>query len=370
MKFPALKAGAALVLSAGVSVILISVPQPRSAPLWPGARFSYQDRARAVERGLRFIHQIARDPKHFQLWGHDLLWCFYTIWASAQDPALRRLAWELGHEHALEWRRLHSAVPPHLSAEELTDLVEGSDSADWLGVPDSGLREQLHRAAARFSPTDVFGFDPAREPPPSDIPKDCGHCGKRNPRGARQCSRCGAPLKMQSPYEIWYDALVTAHAGRHYGIVLGSPLDDVVRWLPVMRPYRARQEKDPDEFFDTVYAITHVIYTLNDYHQVHIAPGCLPQEFDYLRASLAGALKLHDPDMLGEYLDTLKAFGLTMSDPLLRQAEEFLLATQNPDGSWGDMKDPDVYGRYHPTWAAVDGLREYQWSGGYLTCTF
>jgi len=38
---------------------------------------------------------------------------------------------------------------------------------------------------------------------------------------------------------------------------------------------------------------------------------------------------------------------------------EYLLSTQNPYGSWGDMKTRDIYLRYHPTWTANDGLRDY-----------
>jgi hypothetical protein len=44
-------------------------------------------------------------------------------------------------------------------------------------------------------------------------------------------------------------------------------------------------------------------------------------------------------------------------------AMDYLLATQNPDGSWGDVEAEDIYDRYHPTWTAIDGLREYAWRG-------
>ena len=67
--------------------------------------------------------------------------------------------------------------------------------------------------------------------------------------------------------------------------------------------------------------------------------------------------------MVGEFLDSLKAFGLTNSHPLLRTGMEYLLSQQNPDGSWGDMNAEDIYQRYHPTWTAIDGLREYRWRG-------
>jgi squalene cyclase len=64
---------------------------------------------------------------------------------------------------------------------------------------------------------------------------------------------------------------------------------------------------------------------------------------------------------MGELMDCLKSFGLQDDDTLIRTGTEFLLSSQNPDGSWGDMKTTDMYLRYHPTWTAVDGLRDYKW---------
>jgi hypothetical protein len=51
-----------------------------------------------------------------------------------------------------------------------------------------------------------------------------------------------------------------------------------------------------------------------------------------------------------------------LRDPLIRTGVEFLLRTQNRDGSWDDVNEPDLYARYHPTWTAIDGLREYNWT--------
>ena len=70
---------------------------------------------------------------------------------------------------------------------------------------------------------------------------------------------------------------------------------------------------------------------------------------------------MHDPETMGEFMDTLKSFGLKDSDPVIRSGMDFLLSTQNADGSWGDPKTDDIYLRYHPTWTAIDGLRDYKW---------
>lgn len=58
---------------------------------------------------------------------------------------------------------------------------------------------------------------------------------------------------------------------------------------------------------------------------------------------------------------------MTNDDPEIRAGTEYLLSHQNPDGSWGDPTDKDVYARYHPTWTALDGLSDYAWRGERLS---
>lgn len=73
------------------------------------------------------------------------------------------------------------------------------------------------------------------------------------------------------------------------------------------------------------------------------------------------AVGLGDTEAAGEMLDSLKSFGLSDRHALIRRGVDFLLSTQNPDGSWGDVKIVDAYERYHPTLTAVNGLRDYRW---------
>jgi hypothetical protein len=62
-------------------------------------------------------------------------------------------------------------------------------------------------------------------------------------------------------------------------------------------------------------------------------------------------------------MDSLRAFGVTTADPLMRVGMEYYLVHQNADGSWGNPHERDVYMRYHPTWNAIAGLSEYDWQG-------
>ena len=167
---------------------------------------------------------------------------------------------------------------------------------------------------------------------------------------------------MRTRFDVWYDALVTAYTGDRYGVTLGATYADVLKWLPVLRPYGAVGRGTDVEFMDAVYAVTHVVYTLNDYWTYRLNPRLLPREYAFLRAGLPKAVAARDADMLGEIMDALNSFGSDDSDPLIRRGTEFLLAHQNKDGSWGDVGD-DAYDRDHATETAVNGLCEFALRG-------
>ena len=333
----------------------------RGRPLWPGSRFTATDRARAVRRGLDFIYRTSLDPANFDTYGSDYLWCFYTVGESVSDPSVRRAALRMGVERARRWRLTHRRLPEDADAQTVSDFAFGSDAADSLGLRDPRLKRQIRRAAAEFTARDFLLFDPLREPPPADVPAECEFDASWNPRGAKVCRRCGRALKMRTRQDVWYDALITAYVGERYGVRLGASYGDVLKWLPTLRPHRGGGEHP--EFYDTVYAVTHVVYTLNDYGQRRIPAHLLPEEFTFLKENLRVAVAQGDADMLGEMMDSLRAFGLTDRDAEIREGVEYLLGHQNADGSWADPHERDIYLRYHPTWNAVAALSNYAWRG-------
>jgi hypothetical protein len=327
---------------------------------------SAQDRQLAIRRGLEFVYSVARDSAHFAEHGSDLLSCFHFIASTSKDRLLRRAAREMGRERALTWRRDYPRLPPDADADTVLDFLHGSHAADRLGVRDPRLKAEIRSAARQFSARDYHYFDPRDEPPPLDAPEECD-CGEWNVRGRKTCRECKRKLSMQSRYGVWYDALVRTYSGDRYGITLGARYKHVLAWLPHMRPYRGSEGGANPDFYDTVYAVTHVVYTLNDYSRYRLSPRWLPEEFAFLKASMKEAIETEDAEMVGEIMDSLGAFGLEETHPLVRRGVAYLLATQNADGSWGEEDDDYIYGRYHPTWTAIDGLRDYAWRGERLS---
>jgi hypothetical protein len=321
------------------------------------------DRQRAIKRGLKFVHEMAREPENFEVYGYDFLCCFDCIQSTSKDPTLIRIARRMGRERARHWRREHAQLTTDATADDIAALVYGCCAADNLGVVDDGFKKQLSAAAQRFSAEDYLGFDAVNEPPPQDVPDECS-CGMFNERGRKRCQACRKSLSMLSHYAVWVDGITRGYHGERYGIRLGAPFVDVLKWLPIMRPYPRYEHDDDPDFYWAIYAVTHVIYTLNDYSFYTLSPGYLPDEYAFLRTNLAHVLKMEDAESMGEILDSLKSFGRANDAALILKGESFLLASQNADGSWGSLSTNDIYQRYHPTWTALDGLREYAWWGG------
>ena len=292
---------------------------------------SLDDRHAAIDRALSFLYKIAQDDANFSRYGADLLWCFYTINHTASDPQLSESAGRMGRELALRWRKSHRHVPADANADSIYQLVAGSYSADRLGFPDRRYKAELRKAAAKFNAQDYLGFDPVHGPPRLDNP---------------------------GRYDQWYGALIVTFFGDAYGIRLGAHYRDVLQWLPRLRPY---EEHDEDMEFDIFYAITHVIYTLDRYHERRVSSSLLPDELAFLRRKLKEAMDDENPEMVSEALDCLKATWFA-NDPQVAEGSQFLVTTQRPDGSWAGGPD-DLYTEYHSAWAGIDGLRDYHFHG-------
>ena len=284
---------------------------------------------------MRFIYRNSLEGENFEDWGGDYLWCFHCIASTSADPELRALAAEMGVELARNWRSGQQALPELADAGEVGYYMSMIDVSSRLGIENLRLREHVRQGSRRFTAREYLSFDPLREAPPA---------------GTR------------SRYDVWCDALVLTYTGDGCGIPMGASYADVLRWLPEMRPYRGPEGGANAEFRDIVFSITHLVYTLNDYNRYRLSPEWLPQEFEFLRENLKEAVAAGDPELLGEFVDCLRAFGLPDSDRVVRAGVEYLLGSQNADGSWGNVDAPDPHTRYHTAWTAIDALRDYTFS--------
>jgi hypothetical protein len=322
----------------------------------------FATRETSIKRGLDFIDRVSSKPEGFDSYGSLLICCFALIGATSRDASLRQLARSRAQKLAQRWSRLHPVVPADASADLVLDFILVRYALSRLRVRDVALNEQIRTALRRFSVQDLLGFNPVSQPPAKDLPYPC-ECGAKNQRGRTFCKQCRRRLEFQSRYRVWMRALASTYISERCGIFFGSHYLDVLKWLPTMRPYPVSVPENVELLRDAIYAVTHVVYSLNDYGTYRLAPRSLPREFAFLRANVASACERKDPEVLGELLDSLKAFGLRASHPLIRSGTGYLLASQNEDGSWGEPDEESIRTRCHTTWTAIDGLRTYAWRG-------
>jgi hypothetical protein len=314
----------------------------------------------AVRRGFDFLCSAICEETAFQESGYDYLFSLMTL-VNSRDLMIRKRSREVGQHLSRKWVAKHPTVPSDADADTITELVFGSLSSHALGV-DNSLKPAIQAAASQFHAEHYYWFDPTIEPPPNDVPEDC-ECGDNNDRGETRCSSCGETLDMRSRYEVWLLALIRSYLGERYGVTLGARYSDVLKWLPQLRPYPTFFGASESDFGWSIYAITHIVYTLNDYNLYRLDRRWLPDEFEALVNSLETFIGMEDPETVGEILDCLKTFKVNISNPLMERGVRYLLSCQNPDGSWGELDIDDVYVCHHTTITALNGLGEYLWRG-------
>ena len=320
----------------------------------------------AVERGLDFIYRFGGRREHFANYGSFLICCFALVSATSRNAKLRQLGRERAKQLLRRWSRLHPSLPSDATPDLLLEFVLVRYAQNRIGLRDQASAAQIRTVAQGFSAADLLGFEPDNEPPPEDLPYPCV-CTFQNLRGRKTCKQCKRCLRIQSRYRVWMEALANTYIAERCGVQFGSSYADVLKWVPFMRPYPMSGEGDEELVRDALYAVTHVVYTLNDYNTYRLSPRWLPQEFAYLKANVPSACGQHDPELLGELLDSLKAFGLSARNPLIQRGTRYLLTTQNEDGSWGDPEEDNLRTRCHTTWTAIDGLRDCAWRGQRLS---
>jgi hypothetical protein len=313
-------------------------------------------RLHAAHRGLQLLRQLAHRKSTFAKYSGHLLLAFYFIATTSHDAALRRTALAAGRERARCWKQQWHRKRRRFDAVTVVDEICASYAAEQLGIAHRRIRGDLEAAAARHSPQELLGFDPRAGHIPRDIPEDCA-CGAVNQRGRRRCRQCRRRLAARGRYKAWYCALITAYFCERWGLRLPVGYSDVMSLLPALRPYPQPRSR---HYRDAIYAVTHIIYTQNEYSRSRLPARLVRRECAFLKGSMSWAIRRGEADTVGEIVDSLAGCGVADTDPLMLKGRAFILEQQRADGGWGD--EDDEYGRFHSVWTCIDGLRDYRWS--------
>ncbi len=278
-------------------------------------------------RALEFLSDYALRDACWSACAPDVAYMFFHLATRSKQGQFTRTARTQAKRAARRWLGDHTRLPPRTAAEEVIfGYAYGACTATGLGLDTRALRRDLSGWARTVKPRSIFGFDPRREPPP----------------GADE----------------WQYAMVGTHIAEGVGMRLGWSVRDVAAWRRVMLPYPRPKRRLTKAAESAFYAVTHLVYVLNDYNLHSLPRARFLPEVEFLRAACAIAIAGDDLEGMGEAIDVLLALGEPHDDPLLVRARRRILATQNRDGSWGRRGD-EPYTRLHKTWVALDGLTRY-----------
>ena len=62
------------------------------------------------------------------------------------------------------------------------------------------------------------------------------------------------------------------------GVCVGCGYAQVLGHLEQLRPYKGPSELEWDDYVDQCYLVTHVVFTLNNWGELHLEPELLPHE--------------------------------------------------------------------------------------------
>ena len=335
------------------------------APPWE------EQKRTAILRGLDFLQTMGetlfRNEQLSSKHGADVLLPFYVPPLKAAGTPEERHALKVAHRLAAEWRSRAAKVhklPPNMSPTELLDMMQGLYSLECLGLEEPNLHEQLFERSAAFGAVDFFKYDPNVGEPAANLREVC-MCGAKPPAGAAECPGCRRATIPMSKFDVWLEALVWGFHGCRMRIGLGACFFSILKQVcgAFGALYPKRKELCEKDRHYLTYALTHVIYALNNFDERSLPPSLFPPEVPaFMREQLKHAIKANDPDLAGELLDCLKCLGEGGSDSAVA-AEKFLVRCQSAaDGGWVCKGEADLYSRYHASLVAVAALLDHSYA--------
>jgi hypothetical protein len=308
-------------------------------------------RKKAIIKGLDRIFAMAQSDENFNLFGNDVIQCFYDVATVSGEP-LRRRALMYVEQLAHRWK--HEAMhrgwkqDAKPTPQEVIDAVIGMYCLERLGIHHQLKAEvvtflNLSEGEGGYSVNMYLSWDPFSQEPPIGEATD----GEEAISQQRTMS----------------NSLIHTFYASRVGVSFGAGYEQVLKWLPTMRPYKGPIELSWQHYIDQCYLVTHIVFTLNNWGELQLDPELLPHEYYFVREHMAVQIKHCDVHLVGEFIECLRAFGASDTDPLVQKGMTFLMSCQHEDGSWDKGDDTDEYTTYHATMVGVQSLLNHRYRG-------
>jgi hypothetical protein len=167
-------------------------------------------------------------------------------------------------------------------AQELAGGGSGTDAAASKRQRADHQQQQHPPQPPSYSAADFFfGWDPRAGPPPTGYTTTSG--------GGVGGGAGPAAVDARSPWALMRAALTHTYRAERAGVppLGGARFADVLRWLPLFRPYKAPSSELPRAAFsDQCALVPDVVLALSDGGVLAMHPALLPHEFYFLREQL------------------------------------------------------------------------------------
>ena len=290
-------------------------------------------RDQAVIRGLRWIARELEPDSNLKETGSDAVSLFLENEATATNPEIKKFAGETANKLAARLVNMFQKHTVPLHGYDFTDYLEFISRKDQLNVDLSSMVRRARDSYQRYETADDL-------------------------YGTRTSS-----LESATEDRI-YDLMMSAFCVERGNLVYENQFKVEFRLEHIFeyiwsRPFESHSGSSPALAEDHYYLATHIAFILNDYSRLPLCEDDVPWLYEYLRQDFDYLIHTNDIELVGEFVDIFRNLGYTeFNDTMVRKGTEFLLDTQNPDGSWGQFEeDDDAYDRIHYTWCACGGLR-------------
>lgn len=311
---------------------------------------------------------------------------------------VRRLADECVRRMMERWDKLEDIV-----VEEYTDFGELLVATECLHA-----KQEMHYdkywptierqiELTRISLTnkcceDMLRFDVAQHAQVSMLPVNskleycftCGQFARENGHAAYcehpKCLDRKIPLQPSTAFDSLCEAVVWTSIFRRLGI---SPmqltdnsarLEDCLSLVRPARPYKSQSVLGKELFQQQCYYITHLLFILSEWGGVNLSrqeasPHChlFIEELSFLHANMDVVIRNKDPELVGEFLQSLWILGVKDSDQQMVKGHAYLLqsekASASMNGCWV-ASSQDFRTKYHAAYCGVIGLAPFEYTKG------
>ncbi|MGA2332375.1 MAG: hypothetical protein ABSG75_11505 [Syntrophales bacterium] len=321
----------------------------KSKKIWPDLSYTDTEVKAKALRGLLWMLNYMNTGDHLEGNENNYLTMLGTIYSSARDPYLRRIAWE---EARLVINRLIAADFFNDDDNDVDDLMEYLTLFNHLGIRHAATQDKTFRKLKQEKQNLI-----------DEIKK------------LKSASLGGDDL-----YDAMLSTYYITNLKKHFpraAVLNGLP--DLTDFFEILSRYKYHLEDrekpdyakltddDVSSIADDLYNITHVIFVVSDYNFYRVPKRYFKREIDYMLkyAGLISSKYHNDPDLLTEVVYVLTMLGYSKDHDVVKKGWVKMLDAQREDGSWEAFgvdeeksAEDNNYSTFHATWVAVDMIVE------------